>query len=350
MNGPRRLTLLAAVAAGLAAVLPAAPARAEDPPAALLEESAAASERLVYSGTTAVTAWRPTGTTSSLLTVRHDAGGLAVQATPTSAAGEGDAVVLARTALDGALLRVLETSYDLRMAGTGRCAGRDADVVEARRRGATTLAARFWIDRATQLLLRREVYDDAGRLVRSSAFLDVEIAPAPLAAASSAASAAVDATPAGEETGEPVGPADLDRLRGSGWPLPDRLPGGFVLFDARRPARAAGSTGQVVHLAFTDGLSTTSLFVQTGALGSSPPAGFVPRRMAGKQVWARDGAPERVVWSGGGHVLTLVSDAPDAGVAAAVGALPHGDLPSRGVRARLSRGLHRLLSWANPFG
>ena len=129
--------------------------------------------------------------------------------------------------------------------------------------------------------------------------------------------------------------------------MPDGLPGGFRLFDAR--LSAPGEPEHVLHLAYSDGLSTTSLFAQRGALGTTPPDGFERDAVEGRPVWVRAGAPERVVWSGGGAVWTLVSDAPADVVRDAVAALPRDRAERDGVLARLGRGLGRLASALSPF-
>ena len=125
--------------------------------------------------------------------------------------------------------------------------------------------------------------------------------------------------------------------------MPEQLPDGFRLFETR-------PSGEVLHLAYTDGLSTLSLFAQDGRLGSEAVDGFAAERVGGRPVWVRRAAPERVVWSGGGRVWTLVSDAPEDAVRAAVGALPRDKAPDDGLRARLGRGLGRLGGMLNPFG
>jgi negative regulator of sigma E activity len=311
----------------------------------LLEQAAKASRDLSYSGTKYVAAWRTTGSTTTLVEVLHEPGrGLRLSTSPTAGAVGDDGLLLAATSLDQALLRVLAETYDLRVAGSGRCTGRDATVVEARRADGAAVAGRFWLDRETGLLLRREVYDGEGRRVRSSAFVDLELS-SPSVSAVSAGN-----RPVTRDRGRAVRPAELRQLREQGWPVPDELPGGYALFESRSRSHAAdGGGGQVLHLAYSDGLSTTSLFAQAGDLGAEPPAGFVRRQVGGHPVWVHDGAPERMVWAGGGRVWTLVSDAPEAAVTAAVEVLPHDDLPASGLQARLGRGLSRLGSWLNPF-
>jgi sigma-E factor negative regulatory protein RseB len=252
-------------------------------------------------------------------------------------------MLLAAPSLDRALLRVLAGAYELRVAGPGRCTGREADVVEARRPAGGAVAGRFWLDRETGLLLRREVYDEQGRRVLSSAFVDLQMTPAVVGASPTVRGSA--------DRGSPVSRSELESMREQGWHVPKELPGRFALFETRtRDHGEDGSREQVLHLAYSDGLSTTSLFAQPGDLGAEPPEGFVRREVGGHPVWAKDGSPERLVWAGGGRVWTLVSDAPDSAVAAAVETLPHEALPDTGARARIERGLSRLGSWLNPFG
>lgn len=330
----RRRLLCAAVGAGV--VLAALPALAEVDPGrtstqsaeaealALLERAAQAGRRLSYSGTQYVASWRDGQSDSALVELSHD------PATGSTVRG-GEAVSPTAT-LDPRMLTRLAASYALVVRGPGRCTGRSASVVEARR-GDGQVSGRFWVDRDSGMLLRREVFDGAGQRVHSSAFVDLDVR------ATAATAPARPVRPAGAR---PTAAA-VQRLRSEGWLVPEALPLGFRLFETRR-------TGDVLHLAYTDGLSTLSLFAQEGALGSAPMRGFRPGRLGGRPVWVRQAAPERVVWSGGGRVWTLVSDAPEAAVRAAVVALPRDPALDDGLRSRLGRGLGRLGGMLNPFG
>lgn len=348
-QGSRRRVV--AVLAGAGLVATAAPAAAaprdEDEQAALvlLGEAAEASRALTYTGTQYVATWGTT-TTSALVDVHHEPG----HGAQVSRAGEGrPPVVLPPTALDDELLAALSDTYQLRVSGQGHCTGRAADVVEARRPGGTgsaAVAGRFWVDRDTGLLLRREVFDVEGRRLRSSAFLDLVVQPTtPTGPALRPASASTDD---GAGPGEQVAPAELRRLRADGVVAPAELPGGFALVAARQREHDGAP---VLHLAYSDGLTTTSLFSQPGEPGSAPPEGFRAATVAGQPVWSAAGAPQRMVWSGGGRVWTLVSDAPHDAVDGAVAALPHEAMPTqdRGWRARLARGASRLGAALNPF-
>jgi sigma-E factor negative regulatory protein RseB len=343
----RRRLLAAGVGAGV--LLTAVPALAEVEPGAgaaptsaasgeahalaLLERAALAGRGLTYSGTQYATSWRTGSTSSALLELRHDPRHGSVL---TAVSGsEQDALRTPSTAvLDPRMLTRLVAAYALEVSGPGRCAGRTASVVDARRADGQ-LAGRFWVDQDTGVLLRREVFDGDGRRVRSSAFVELDVADG---------SAPVQrVAPAAWSGRERPAPEAVARLREAGWHVPEDLPQGFRLFETRRE-------DQVLHLAYTDGLSTLSLFAQDGQLGSSGMAGFTAEQVGGRPVWVRRSAPERVVWSGGDRVWTLVSDAPEDAVLAVVAALPRDAPADSSLPARLGRGLSRLAGMLNPFG
>ncbi len=334
----RRLVVLL-VGAGL--LLPAAPAlagerladatasrRVEGEALAVLERAVRAGRTVGYRGRQHVASRHDAGTSAAFVDVSHRPGHRSVLRT--SSLADGTVPTVATAALDPRLVSLLAASYDLAVGGSGRCTGRATTVVEARRNDGQ-IAGRFEVDEASGLLLRREVYGDDGRRLRSSAFVDLEVR------------AAADVPP--EETTDLA--AAVQELRAEGWRVPDGLPGGFRLFDAR--LSAPDEPEHVVHLAYSDGLSTTSLFAQRGALGGTPPDGFRRDEVGGRPVWVRSDAPERVVWSGGGAVWTLVSDAPADVVRDAVATLPRDRAERDGVLTRLRRGLGRLGSALSPF-
>lgn len=327
------------------AAVPAGGAAAERAALAVLDRAARAGRVLDYSGTQHVAAWQTAAGGGTLADVRHRSGRRAVVTAP-SPAGDSRLPLSPTAALDPRHLQLLAASHDLRLAGEGRCAGRTTSVVEARRDGRVT--GRFWVDRDSGLLLRREVYDPDGRRVRSSAFVELDVRGAsPVARGAGVRDAVAAAEPVAEPVTEPV-TATAAELRARGWEVPEGLPHGFRLFEAQlstpRPQQ------HVLHLAYSDGLSTTSLFAQTGRLGTAPLAGFERDEVDRRPVWVRHESPERVVWSGGGRVWTLVSDASADAVHDAVAALPRDPAPRDDLRARLARGLARLASLLNPFG
>ena len=189
--------------------------------------------------------------------------------------------------------------YSLSVVGEARVAGRTVDVVAARRPGAAADspdAARFWLDRDSGLVLRREVYDRHGRTTRASAFVEITIGRGTVAVGSGnrAWSASIDT-------------ATLDRMRDRGWHCPTVLPGPLTLVDARR----GGQDGGIVHLSYSDGIATVSVFEQRGRLDEVALADHRRDVTDGHVVWVRGEVPKRVVWTSGSTVYTVVADAPE---------------------------------------
>ena len=306
----------------------------------LLQAATRAGRDLTYTGTQVVATRRGRDTGSARAEVHHD---------PVAGSTlDTDEPLATTAALDPRLPPLLAAAYDLQVTGPGRCTGRAARVVTAARPDGT-LAGRFWLDQRSGLLLRREVFDGTGERVRSSAFVDLAVTDAGAAGA-----AAPGAPSAGGAAAFPQA-STLRALREDGWRVPRTLPGGFRLFDTALRSPRPGR--HVLHLAYSDGLSTVSLFAQQGRLGTAPLAGFTAGTVGERPVWVRHETPERVVWSGGGRVWTLVSDALPATVRDAVASLPGDAAPRDGVgggwgeelRARLARGLGRLGGMLSPF-
>ena len=302
--------------------------RVEGEALAVLERAVHAGRTVGYRGRQSVATWRGGDADTALVDVSHRPGHRSVLRERTVA--DRSVPAAATAALDPRVVSLLAASYDLMVAGTGRCTGRTTTVVEARRDDGQ-IAGRFWVDEDSGLLLRRDVHGDDGRRLRSSAFVDLEVG------------ARVDVTPV--ETTDL--PSAVEELRADGWRVPEGLPGGFRLFDAR--LSAPDQREHVLHLAYSDGLSATSLFAQRGALGTAAPDGFRRDEVGGRPVWVRSGTPERVVWSGGGAVWTLVSDAPAGVVRDAVATLPRDRAERDGLLSRLGRGLRRLVFAVSPF-
>ncbi|KWX10921.1 hypothetical protein TR74_00770, partial [Carbonactinospora thermoautotrophica] len=137
---------------------------------------------------------------------------------------------------------------------------------------------------------------------------------------------------------------DLAASCGAGWRCPHALGTALTLFGVRR---LPGEQGPAVHLAYTDGLSTLSVFQQKGSLDTVRLAGqgFTRRSLAGTCVHVRDDGPQRVVvWSADGTVYTVITDAPEDVIRAAVAALPHRTRVDM-ILGRLGRGVDRVENW-----
>lgn len=308
----------------------------------LLQRASTASRTTAYQGTQFVSVWGRGRTTTVMARVVHVPGqGTTVTVDGTAATPAGtmfateDDPAAPLSAPSGGALALLVRNYDLALVDTGEVAGRPVYVVSARR-GDGTEAARFWFDGEYGLLLRRQVLDSSGRIVRASAFLDIQTV--------AEAEPMTHLPPTLPEPWDAqMSRSDLARLERSGWTCPATLPGRLRLYDARRE-RAEGRT--VVHLAYSDGISTVSLFVQRGRL-ERPMKGYRADRVDDITVYVRDGVTSRVVWSGDGSVYTLVADAPWETVENVVSELPREE--DQGLASRVGHGLARVLSWFNPF-
>ncbi|MQA87699.1 MAG: hypothetical protein GEV03_24515 [Streptosporangiales bacterium] len=320
-------------------------AGAEDEALALLADTTDAAHRTPYQGVQVISRWGRSGARTVLVEVEHVAGRgtlMTVAGTPTEPGAqvyEEDNLATRTTGLRGmsdTVLRLLGRNYEVVSVGEGSVAGRRAGVVEARRRDGS-VAARFWVDRDAGLLLRRQVFDASERVVWASAFIDLRLTQPPFERH------LPPAMPGPWQ--DRLNPREIGVLRAEGWTIPDRLPDGLVLVEARK---RAGHGGSVLHLGYSDGLSVVSLFVQRGRLDTDEFQAWNRAEFAGNVVYVRDSVQQRVVWAGPRYVYTLVADAPPDTVRAAVAALPHAH--KGGFWDRVMRGLDRIGSWLNPFG
>ena len=290
------------------------------PALALLEAAATAARAQPWTGTERVLSLVSGAPVVTVTTVQH-----------------GPGQHSATDVLDARLFSLLADNYDLRVTGTARCVGRLARVVEARRPGqAGGLAGRFWVDAVTGLVLRREVLGADGALMRRSELLDVRLGTT---AGLTRSATATLVAPRGERVDE----VSLALLEAEGWPVVRSLPGSLDLYDVR------WLSDGVLQTAYSDGLSTMSLFVQRGEM--APTASGVIRRVGDGTVWEAPGEPERVVWTGGGFTWTLVSDADPVLVDAVLLSLPHSgrQVAADGMAPRVWRGMSRVGAWLNPF-
>ena len=272
------------------------------------------------------------GVTASVVVDVWHQPGRSVIARFSGSAGPGSAILPAQAEImtvTPQLLALMRQNYVISYAGAGSADGRAALVIEVRRRDGG-LAARYWLDAATKLPLRRELFDASAQIFSEDAFTQLTLGAGP----------SVPAAGARPWTGRLTAPGRA-LLRAGGWPLPRSMPGGLTLFASTQTRTPAG---RVVGLSYSDGLSVVSVFLQRGQLPARMP-GWRPVTDRGDVVYA-DG--QSLAWSAGGYVITVISDAPAGTVAAAVAGLPHAAPP--GFWDRMGRGLHRIASWANPLG
>ena len=320
----------------------------------LLAQAAQAAILTSYHGEEVVTRWNSGGGSVLVSDIWHVSGGQTVTRTLDTGAtfssqpylssdtdGQAPEGVLGVTA---PLLQLLEKHYVVAYAGTGSAGNRTAQVVEAWRSDGS-IAARFWLDDATKLPLERQVFDAAAHVISQDVFIDVSFADPASGAAVRSAEADGDASSAGPQGPwtAPLSRAQLLALRVRGWLVPTQLPGGLQLFTG---AETKASTGTVLGLGYSDGLSVISVFEQRGHLAAKLD-GWRKTTVDGHEVLVAEPDQRSMTWSSRGMVYTVMMDAPDGTVDAVVGVLPH-DKPA-GFWSRMSRGLVRMASWANPF-
>jgi sigma-E factor negative regulatory protein RseB len=311
----------------------------------LLSRAAQAGHTTAYEGVEFVSRWSPAGTTSLLVDVAHRPGEGTIMRMHGTSTGSGGEVFQASENTDlppdlagavGGPVGLLVRNYSVVVVGLGTVAGRTARIVESRRRDGS-VAARFWLDSDTALILRREVFDRQGAMLRASAFIEVSLhRPAFLRHLP-------PMLPNPWQTR--VSAAGLAQLRADGWKCLGGLPTELTLYDVRRTDDPGGP---VLHAIYSDGLSTVSLFEQKGRLDVRSLTDYRSERRGDITVYVRDGVQRSVVWSADGTVYTVVADAPEETVEAVIAALPHEHVRT-GPLARLERGLGRVASWMNPF-
>jgi sigma-E factor negative regulatory protein RseB len=315
----------------------------------LLDRASRAPESVSYRGVQFVSAWTTKGSTGLVVNVVHRPGIGTTVTSPATAWTPAERTHLKANSdgpslLGGAsTLSLLGSHYSLSTERPQSVAGRSTDVVVATRPGSTTPAARFWLDTDNGLVLRREVYDETGRIIRASSFVEISIGDN---------DNYEDAAESADDTDRPsawpdaIDPATLKRMRVRGWDCPDALPPSLQLVDARR---GGGEYNGIMHLSYSDGLASVSVFEQRGRLRPSDLKDYQPTTIHGRKVFLRDGVPQRLVWASDGTVYTVVADASTRTVGQVVGALPR-PTDDTGALNRLSRGLDRVASWFNPFG
>jgi negative regulator of sigma E activity len=183
-----------------------------------------------------------------------------------------------------------ETNWDLRTGPGPTVAGRATTAVVASDPSNGTPRARFFIDTGTGILLRRDVLDPRGHLVRDVSFeaflpLGDTHAPGP------------------PQTAKPEEPATL-RSVPSGYDAPSSIGRGYRLLGRYRQPDGT------IQLYYGDGIFTLSLFEQQGTIDwGSLPSG-TSLTMNGDQTRVYETAASSVaVWSHHGLIVTAVSDA-----------------------------------------
>jgi anti-sigma factor RsiW len=297
---------------------------------AVLRRAAAAAAQVSYHGSQVFQVLTDGHVLSARLTVEtrlgngrevavYDASGRMLSST---AAGTPSRVV------DSDELSLLEANYLLSASRGAEVAGRSATVVSAYRYSGQT-AARWWIDDESGLLLWHSTYDASGRTTLSAGFTSVRVGEP-----DTVGHALVGATVPLTSTSLTL--ASTGSLVAQGWLCPDDLAGLSLV----RLRTDSADDPTVVHLAYTDGVSSVSVFEQHGTLAQAPSgAGWD----ADLKAYVRGGAAKVATWQSGSTVFTVVTDGSPDLLDATVEALPHEVTPPRTTIDRVRAGWSRIL-------
>lgn len=156
--------------------------------------------------------------------------------------------------------RALE-AYDLRVLGTERVAGHEAQVLMLKPRDEHRFAQRLWAEQSSGLLLRADVLGARGEVLESASFSDVTIGGKGSPEAVLQAMRKVDGY-------RIVRPAVVrTKLDAEGWALAKPVPG-FQLVGCMRKELSAlgeplpGGSPPVLMAVFSDGLTHVSVFIE----------------------------------------------------------------------------------------
>jgi hypothetical protein len=239
-----------------------------------------------------------------------------------------------RVPFDVALLRA---KYDVRLHGQRTLDTGIATELRCYERDTGVLREVLYVDDATELIVRRETYARDGAPVRVVAFTGVEVVE----------TAVQVPHPDGLDVEDhALTPAETSASRERGFVVAEELPGGYRL---RGHQEVTGARVPTLHLVYSDGLYTLSLFEQQGRL--SMEAVRRAERLTttnGGAVWRWPGfEPRRVVWTGEGLTFTALTDAPTDELLHVVAGLPADGPPS--TMDRVARGLQRVGRWLWPL-
>jgi hypothetical protein len=341
-DNARSRAISAADAPGLSPVASRVGPPAGDDPRAVVALTTASlrPERIAYRVTRDVRSFGIDGTTSVSLRVTHvptQGTSYRVLGSPHSASvfvADQDDSTLAH----GAEQRVdlLTDAYDVGLAGHQVVDGRPTTVVSIGRNG--ELVAQFWIDDASGILLRRDLFDQ-GRLVRTSSVTSLRLG-APF----------ISHLPFEVEqpSTAPIRMTAAAQLGDAGWTCPAALTSGLALMSLG--TLDGGSNAMLAQ--YSDGLSTVSIFEQRGLLDVAQLDGFEHDVVAGGDVYVHYGLPTVAVWQSGGMVYTAATDLPEQEVARLVEGLPHesSETDDGDVMTRVSTGLARMAGFLSPVG
>jgi sigma-E factor negative regulatory protein RseB len=168
-------------------------------------------------------------------------------------------------------------AYQATLAGKGRVADRDCQVVDLKPRDGWRYGYRLWLDHDTGLPLRIALVGAGGRALEQMAFTDIRIGQRP---------AEANLRPSTEQGLQRVQTLGTGVQADPGWRVRSP-PGGFELRSARR-------LGDAVQLLYSDGLASVSVYVE--------PMG---RGQRGESAMSRGAVNVHSLWRDGRRVVAI---------------------------------------------
>jgi negative regulator of sigma E activity len=233
--------------------------------------------------------------------------------------------------VDDELLDLLERNYRLSGTQGASVAGRSSTVVMATRDGSNFVAARWWIDDATGIVLWQETYDKSGSIDLSFGFTSVSV---------SRADSILEHLPPRLAVPWPSTALTLSsatELNASGWSCVRHLAGLSLV----RIRSDRATNPDTVQLIYSDGLTTVSVFEQRGLLNVVPEGSHWDAALGAH---VRRGASGVATWQSGEMVFTVVTDGSTSLLAEAVESLPHGGATTQTTLDRIKAGWARILA------
>ena len=168
-------------------------------------------------------------------------------------------------------------SYEATLAGRGRVADRDCQLVDLKPKDGWRYGYRLWLDQKTGLPLRIALMGEGGAALEQMAFTELQVGSKP---------AESDLQPSTEQGLRRVQTLDAGREADPGWRVHSPPPG-YTLRSGRR-------LGDSVQLLYSDGLANVSVYVEPMAASES-----------GESAMRRGAVNVHSVWQGGRRVVAI---------------------------------------------
>jgi sigma-E factor negative regulatory protein RseB len=183
--------------------------------------------------------------------------------------------------------------YHVAFMDSSRVAGRDAQIIAIRPKDSYRYGYRLWIDEATAMPLKSQLWDDQGSVVEQILFADIKL-PDSIPESRVKPSLIVDSFVWTRSDG----PTDETKAeQASAW-LATEMPAGFTLMTAVTKMTPGGKR-PMEQLVYTDGLASVSVFIEDGVAESDQAEG-----------WSQIGAANAYTTTLEGRLVTAVGEVP----------------------------------------